>query len=136
MICPNCNIEMIGETYEPYEHVCTECGYWFDAWTGEVLYDVPHPIPDTQQELPGMAVTIRHGEPIQEWHVQPGFISVYTAKQPVECAVCHQIAAYDKTDAGYPGLYHCTACHAWVDKVHNEAWRYTWHDDEEYSEDA
>jgi len=25
------------QTYEPYEHRCSKCGYWFDDWTGKEI---------------------------------------------------------------------------------------------------
>lgn len=39
---------------------------------------------------------------------------------PDECPTCHKHALYEKIDAGYPGLYHCTNCGAWVDNIHDE----------------
>lgn len=36
MICPKDGTEM-RPTYEPYEHRCPKCGYWFDDWTGKEI---------------------------------------------------------------------------------------------------
>jgi hypothetical protein len=48
----------------------------------------------------------------------------YDIEKPIECIVCHEQSAYDKTPAGYPGLFHCASCRAWWDVTIGKAWRY------------
>src|SRR5579859_5977132 len=40
------------------------------------------------------------------------------------CPHCGSLSLYDKTDAGYPGLYHCADCRAWVDKQGHSTWKW------------
>lgn len=41
-----------------------------------------------------------------------------------ECPHCSNPSLYDKTEAGYPGLYHCTTCKVWIDWPAGEAWTF------------
>lgn len=41
-----------------------------------------------------------------------------------DCPSCHQHTLYDKAEVGYPGLYHCASCGAWLDLVNHQAWTY------------
>ena len=50
-------------------------------------------------------------------------IEEYEAVRPTECIVCHKHSAYERTEAGYPGLFHCERCGAWWDVVDKLPWR-------------
>lgn len=41
-----------------------------------------------------------------------------------KCRVCGEYSAWEKSDTGYFGLYHCSACGAWDDRMSDQAWKF------------